>query len=131
MTEISRYKKHKATYQAYDRKNKERNHKLQRDWRLRQHPDYAKNSSRRHRLGNQEYYNEYNRRWRKNNPEKKRAGNLISKHIEKYPLADSCEFCGTRERLEHGHIDYDYPELYLTVCHRCNCWMDKGKVKTK
>jgi hypothetical protein len=71
--------------------------------------------------------NERLRKWRKNHPEKKSAGNLISHHPEIFPLNNECEFCGLTENLEHGHIDYDYPELYLTVCPRCNFWMDIGK----
>ena len=130
MSNISRYKKYKQTYQAYDRKNRERIHKTQRDWRLK-HPERSRNASRLQRLNNRERCNERNREWRKKHPEKKRAGNLISHNSEKYPLAECCAFCGTTEKLEHGHIDYDYPELYLTVCHRCNCWMDIGKGKPK
>lgn len=30
-------------------------------------------------------------------------------------------------KLEHGHIDYNYPEIYLTVCHECNYWMQVTK----
>lgn len=40
-----------------------------------------------------------------------------------FPLGSECAFCGVTENLEHGHLDYDYPEIYLTVCHPCNTWM--------
>ena len=71
----------------------------------------------RHRLEQKKYAN--------NNPKKIKAQQFIRTHIEESPLGNECEFCGTSETLEHGHIDYNYPDLYLTVCHQCNCWMGK------
>lgn len=65
------------------------------------------------------------KKWREKNRHKMKAHKLIARHPERYPLADECEFCGATENLEHGHIDYAYPEIYLTVCCACNHWMDK------
>ena len=106
-----KYQKYKATYQAY-RIN---------------HPEQAIESSRRRREKFKDACNAQNRKWRKIHPEKKFAGNIISNHSEKFPLDIECELCGVTDKLEHGHIDYDYPELYLTVCHRCNYWMNMGR----
>lgn len=51
---------------------------------------------------------------------------LMYGHPERYPLDDKCIFCGTTEGLEHGHLDYeDDGHNYVTVCHQCNCWMDR------
>jgi hypothetical protein len=51
------------------------------------------------------------------------VGHRIAKKI---PLGSECEFCGATKKLEHGHIDYAYPDIVLTVCHLCNVWMNKG-----
>ena len=123
MIEISRYKKYKESYQAYHLKNRDSILERQRNWRL-NHPEYSQDSSRNYRKDHKDLRNKANRKWRKIHIKKKRAGNMISRNLEKYPLNDECEFCGDTEKLEHGHIDYAYPELYLTVCHRCNYWMD-------
>jgi len=138
MIELTRYQKYKKTYQAYyakhkehclelshkwDQNNPERVTQLHRTWRV-NHPEATIDSYRRCGEKHKDEHNEQNRKWRRTYPEKKHAGNIISKHPEMFPLADECEFCGCIDKLEHGHIDYDYPELYLTVCHRCNHWMD-------
>lgn len=111
---MSRYKKYKQTYQAYYQKNRERILQLQRQW-LQTHK----------RKRDPEECVRFQREWRSKYPEKNRAKKLLQRHPDKYPLGKECEFCGKSEKLEHGHIDYDYPELYLTVCHQCNAWMDK------
>lgn len=99
------------------RKNRERKLAYHKEW-------YENNRQR--RLS-------YNEEWRKNNPEKRRAQqkrhrkrypqkirarNFVNRHD--CPLDDECIFCGATTNLEHGHIDYDYPALYITVCHPCN-----------
>jgi hypothetical protein len=75
---------------------------------------------------------ENSKKWQKDNLMKVKAVRLINNcqryHPEKYPLDNKCEFCGDTEKLEHGHIDYDYPELYLTVCHSCNYYMGRSIV---
>lgn len=75
------------------------------------------------RAKNPEKHPEYQRRYAKKNPEKIKAQNLMNNNGKKFPLGSECEFCGATKKLEHGHIDYDYPEIYLTVCHKCNLWM--------
>lgn len=130
---MSRYQKYKESYVAYREANQERILEMQRQWREK-HPYYFIEYNKRNLEHRREYahahqdaHNEFARRWRENNPEKKSAHNLIHRHPEKYPLDSKCAFCETTKKLEHGHIDYDFPELYLTVCHQCNYWMDKTK----
>jgi len=62
---------------------------------------------------------------RNRNKKKRHAQSLMYNNLDRYPLDSECEFCGSIENLEHGHVDYGHPELYLTVCHKCNIWMDK------
>lgn len=120
--QMTRYKKYKKSYQAYYHANRERIQEMQRQWRE----------------ANRTYNLERQRRWRQahpnfrqkyeeNNPEKVKAWKLVGRQ----PLGHVCEFCGTIENLEHGHIDYVFPRLYLTVCRRCNIWMDRDKVEVK
>lgn len=96
----------------------------------------AKNWTRNNREKKREINNAWNKRNRscttqayikyaQKHPLKIKARNLITNNLNKYPLDDKCVFCGETDKLEHGHIDYSYPDLYLTVCHLCNIWMDK------
>ena len=133
---VSRYQKYKESYIAYHKANREHILERQRQWR-KKHPKYFSE----YRKKNPEYpieyarthrdaRNESGRRWRKNNLEKKRVGNLITNHPKRYPLDDECAFCGATEKLEHGHMDYeDEGYNYITVCRRCNYWMDIGDSK--
>ena len=89
----------------YRRKNPEKVKEIQ-------HNSYVKNREK------------YRSRNRDRDKKKRKAQALLFNNPEKYPLKARCEFCGSHRNLEHGHIDYDYPELYLTVCHTCNYWMD-------
>jgi hypothetical protein len=66
------------------------------------------------------------KRYINNNTKKIKAQRILNNGD--FPLQSVCAFCGVTEHLEHGHIDYDYPELYLTVCHRCNTWMSMDYV---
>ena len=113
---ISRYQKYKASYQAYYQAHREEILKRKREWR-RQHPDYH----RQYRMAHPEMYRNSERKHNRNNPKKR----IARRKVEELPLNQECEFCGRTEKLEHGHIDYDLPEIYVTVCHQCNFWMDK------
>lgn len=68
---------------------------------------------------------EYDKIRRYRDIKKVRARNRLRKYPKLYPLAPKCEFCSSTENLEHGHIDYDYPQIYVTVCSSCNKWMNK------
>jgi len=118
---MSRYKKYKETYQAYDH-----NHRKEiRERRIRWEQE------------NPNYYNEYRKRnpesfvksrfkWRQQNTERDGLYKRIWKHPEDYPLANQCVFCGRTSELEHAHLDYeDEGQNYVTACHQCNYWMDK------
>lgn len=134
MTEQTRHQKYKASYLRYYQANRERFLQWNREWRRthkehigqygkqwrQEHPDYSRLKHR-----NPEVERKARRKWRKNNPEKVRAEQLLYSNPTKYPLNDECDFCGATGKLEHGHIDYAFPELYLTVCHPCNYWMDR------
>ena len=61
----------------------------------------------------------------KNRDKKKVRARRRLQRIYLYPLGNKCEFCDETKNLQHGHIDYDYPKIYLTVCGSCNIWMDK------
>ena len=75
-----------------------------------------------HRLHNRKWYDRNGLEYERNRDEKKRnAKNRLNGSLHLYPLDDKCVFCDRTENLEHGHIDYNYPRLYLTVCHQCNC----------
>jgi hypothetical protein len=40
---------------------------------------------------------------------------------EQLPLAESCELCdSTEHRLERHHLDYDNPEIFVTLCTPCH-----------
>jgi hypothetical protein len=124
MVELTRYKKYKKTYQAYYQAHRpayRAYYKAHRQKILGQIREWQKNHPEQER--------ERRRKWRENNPKKKQAQNVISHGNRRgkidYPLADACEFCGASGKLEHGHIDYDYPKIYLTVCRACNVWMNK------
>ena len=94
----------------------------------RKHLEQYRASQRRYAAKHRDQINKRDKKhktnWRHNNPEKVKAHNLINANPDRHPLGSECEFCGSTEKLEHGHIDYNYPEIYLTVCHTCNCWMD-------
>ena len=85
------------------------------------HPEKRAESCRNYYLQNREKRLAYQKKYNREHPEVKKADNLVRNYL----LGSECEFCGRTEKLEHGHIDYDFPEIYLTVCHSCNMWMGK------
>lgn len=69
-------------------------------------------------------YNETRKVWKRNSEqnEKHRIHSLTEYN---FLLDDKCIFCGTTERLEHAHLDYeDNGVNVVTACHQCNIWMD-------
>ena len=133
MTELTHYKRYKKMYQAYYQAHKTRIQEQIRQWAT-NHPERIKEFSRRWseehperkkeiNQKNLEHHRECGRKWRQKHPEKVKAHRLMA-NLDKYPLDKECEFCGRTWSLEHGHIDYNYPEIYLTVCHACNCNME-------
>jgi len=60
------------------------------------------------------------------NPEKRRAHNFVLYH--KLPLTSECELCPDDEKqinLQRHHPNYDYPEIYVTVCPPCHHYADR------
>jgi hypothetical protein len=51
-----------------------------------------------------------------------RAEQHCSRH--KLPMAEACELCPEDDKrttkLQRHHVDYDYPEIYVTVCTKCH-----------
>jgi hypothetical protein len=122
MIELTRYKRYKETYRTYYQLNKAKIQAQMRQWRENNRP-YDLERQRRWRQAHPDNY----RKFMQKHPERVKAKNLMAHNPDKYPLDDACTFCGDTAGLEHGHIDYDYPELYLTVCRKCNIWMDNGR----
>lgn len=80
------------------------------------------------RAKNRDLFNKLVKQWGETNPNRFRelrdVYNRISKYPELYPLDEACVFCGSKENLEHGHLDYeDEGYNYVTTCHQCNLWM--------
>jgi len=108
----------KEIYQQNPKKHRD----YQRGYRGK-NPEKLRELNRSQQINNPESNREKVRRYKQKYPERRKAHSLMSNNPEKYPLGSECEFCGRTENLEHGHLDYDYPEIYLTVCHQCNMWM--------
>lgn len=128
----------------WNRKHPDRMSEAQKRFREK-HPNYCRDYSRKQRERKPDYLRKYikeyakkhpeiikpirshaRKKWRKNNRHKTRVFNLVYNYPNRYPLDDKCAFCQATEKLEHGHLDYeDDGQNYLTVCHACNCWMDK------
>lgn len=134
MIQLSRYEKYKKSYQAYYSLNKairkQYNHAYYLSNKVRinaLHCQWNKDNSEKIKGYHKKHFAkqyESNKRWRLNNPKKVQAEHLLNNNPKKYPLDNECEFCGDTDNLEHGHVDYAYPEIYLTVCHGCNLSMD-------
>lgn len=70
----------------------------------------------------------YQRKYRKENPKIPKAHGVIQRN-GKFPLAQFCELCPENDRrkaTEHHHPDYDFPEIYVSVCSSCHKWVDKN-----
>ena len=116
-----RWKTNPEYSRDYYRKHRQEKSSYQRKWRE-EHRQQFLDTVKAYRAK----HNQNVRLWKQNNPEKRKAQSLMSNNPTKFPLDSQCEFCSGTEKLEHGHIDYELPEIYLTVCHQCNVWMDKS-----
>lgn len=77
------------------------------------------------------------KKFRANNPAQIKAerviahGNRRGKNL--YPLAPFCELCPDdekrTEKLEHAHLDYEYPTIYVTACRDCHAFADFGLIE--
>lgn len=46
-------------------------------------------------------------------------------------LAKECELCGSTGSLKGHHPDYDYPEIFVTVCWYCHYWIHRNEITTE
>ena len=102
----------------------------QREWRriwTEKNREKDKEFKRKYNLKHSKKLVEKQRVYRKNNPEKMKVHNFVNHHKHKLPLASKCELCPNTEKLERHHPDYDYPEIYVTVCRFCHRWIEKNK----
>jgi hypothetical protein len=71
--------------------------------------------------------------WRKgrikfieNNPELAKKQYIARKIAEKIPMKSYCELCPEEDnqgrKLSRHHLDYDYPEIFMTICYECHTW---------
>lgn len=73
-------------------------------------------------------------RYRKKYPLQIKAQNIITRGMRRgkndFPLAPFCELCPDddkrTEKLEHAHLDYEYPTIYITACRECHAFADWG-----
>jgi hypothetical protein len=98
--------RHYENNKRWRENNREKDRKAKKEWKLR----------------NPEKQSKYQNKYARNNPEKIKAHNMVNNR--KLPLDSECLLCGVTKNLEHGHIDYYFPEIYLTVCHQCNMGME-------
>jgi hypothetical protein len=126
----------KEVYKGY--KDKERVRKYRRDWARNWRKNNLKRSRENHRNAyeeNPQHYRDYANNWYQNNviKERKRSREInvqrpevLKAHNEsqKFPLGLKCELCPEGEErtndLEKHHPDYNYPEIFVTVCSICH-----------
>lgn len=124
------YKEHPEKCRAKVRRFRKRHPKLmlKRDRQYRRtHREEVNKTTKEFRDANRDKISEEQKIRRQEHPEKVRVYGRIQRHPRIYPLDSHCAFCGSVEALEHGHLDYeDDGHNYLTVCHRCNIWMEIG-----
>lgn len=65
---------------------------------------------------NKEYRRILMKNYRKKYPNKIHAHNISYK----IPLNNSCEICGSKEKLERHHWNYDKPKVFNTLCNYCH-----------
>jgi ribosomal protein S27AE len=69
--------------------------------------------------------NNWNKEWRKRNPEKVRAHWIVSNAIRYGKLKrQPCEKCGNKKSHAH-HADYSKPLEIKWLCHKCH-WLEHG-----
>lgn len=124
------YWKNPDKYRKQTNEYRLRNPEKHREGNRKYYQKHKKEIARRHRKWrerNKEKLNQYFRNWKKDNPKKYKAHYYISNNKHKFPLNKECELCPEddikTENLERHHPDYDYPEIYVTVCDKCHQWI--------
>lgn len=89
---------------------------------------HYRNWYKKHRKQIQKYLRKYQRehyRGEYYNPKVRHARYLA----QKLEIGTSCELCPDNDKrrmnLERHHPDYDYPEIFVTVCSECHSWIHK------
>lgn len=75
------------------------------------------------RQDNPEKARDYWRKYYQRNRKKVLARDISKREV---PLGNRCEICGSTENLERHHIDYDKPELVVTLCRECHMKIHRG-----
>jgi len=112
----------KEYYREHSRQWREDHPDYNRNWR-KNHPDYHHNYRKRH----PERIKEKDRKYNLNNVEKLKVGYFVRNRKHLFPLASECELCPdndaeTTDLLRH-HPDYEFPEIYVTVCRSCHWYV--------
>lgn len=101
--------------QAY-KDNPERFRRYVEQWHVK-HPTYCRDFMREHHKTHKEHTRNENRTqemW------------IAHNHVSKEPLAKYCELCppeDVREAQERHHPDYDYPDMFLSLCKSCHTYL--------
>jgi len=68
------------------------------------------------------WVSEYKRRWRRANPEKDRAHELVRQAIRRGDLVrpTRCGSCGANARIQAHHGDYAWPLDIIWLCSECH-----------
>jgi len=113
------YQKHKEAYKErakqWAKNNRERCNELSR-------LSYQRNKEKHQKLckrwkqENKDKCNNYQKKYVKNNPKIIIAQRIASK----IPLKKKCEICGSINKLQRHHWNYDKPLLVNTLCQECH-----------
>lgn len=119
---IRQYKRqYRLTHPQYREKQK----KLQAKW-LKNHPDYHRNYKKKWKKAHHSAVLEWNRRYRRRNPDKQFARNKT-----RFLKFDRCVLCGAIKKIERHHPDYAQPLLIIPLCHDCHVKQHKAKGRIK
>lgn len=57
----------------------------------------------------------------------RRAKTYVKKKGQKIPIHKQCEFCPSTGHLERHHPDYNYPDIFVTVCSECHWYVHQSQ----
>lgn len=120
---ITKFSKNKAQRYGSQKECKSCRVKLNRE-RRRRNPQSHRDEVKRWKKDNPEKLKKQQERWRTNNPHKVKAQYLAHYHV---PLGPCCEECGSTERLERHHPDYDKSLEIITLCKSCHINLGKNE----
>ncbi len=105
----------------YRKRNREKVDAYNRAYRL-AHPGWAKEVSKKSYRNNRQAYLNRVKKYKTDNPEKKRAHNLIHSAVllGKLSPPSQCESCGVKAKLDAHHEDYSKPMEVRWLCRFCH-----------